>query len=175
LRRAKRADEFAGLISQLLEDAVPNEVGEVAREMTRAWKAMAHMSGRVDRIEITPDCEVRMLNSAGEDLHAIDKSAGASQVFTQALITAITKVSGKSFPFIVDTPLARLSREQRIGVLKTFTDRDGQVILLSTDEEVVDDKLAAIRDRIAAAFELRVTNDRGVSVTSVHPLQLNGA
>ena len=131
---------------------------------------MAHLSDRVDRIEITADCEVKMLTADGEDLHAIDKSAGASQVFTQALITAITKVSGRTFPFVVDTPLARLSRAQRIGVLKTFTDRPGQVILLSTDEEVIDDKLDAIRTRLVAAYELRVRNDKGIAVTSVHKL-----
>lgn len=172
LKRAQRADQFAQLLSRLLEDAVPTEVGAVAKEMTKAWKAMAHMSDRVEKIEITPSCEVRMLNKKGENLHLIDKSAGASQVFTQALITAITNVSGQTFPFVVDTPLARLSKEQRIGVLKTFTDRSGQVILLSTDEEVVDDKLDAIRDRVLSALELRVVLDNGVSVTSVHNLDI---
>ena len=139
--------------------------------MTQAWKAMAHLSDRVDRIEITPDCEVRMLTGDGEDLHGVDKSAGASQVFTQALITAITRVSGRTFPFVVDTPLARLSRAQRIGVLNTFTDRSGQVILLSTDEEVVDDKLDAIRERLVAAFELKIRSDKGIAVTSVRKLE----
>ena len=172
LQRANHADQYAQLIEELLKDALPSEVGEVAAEMTKAWKAMAHMSDRVDRIEITPECEVKMVTSDGEDLHVIDKSAGASQVFTQALITAITKVSGRTFPFVVDTPLARLSRAQRIGVLKTFTDRSGQVILLSTDEEVVDDKLDAIRSRLAAAYELQVYDDKGVSVTSVHELDV---
>ncbi len=170
LRRATYADRYADLIEGLLKDALPSEVGEVAEEMTRAWKAMAHLSDRVDRIEITPDCEVRMLTTNGENLHGIDKSAGASQVFTQALITAITKVSGRTFPFVVDTPLARLSRAQRIGVLKTFTDRSGQVILLSTDEEVVDDKLDAIRERLLAAFELKIHSDKGIAVTSVEKL-----
>ena len=170
LRPADYADRYGDLIQDLLKDALPSEVGEVAAEMTQAWKAMAHLSDRVDRIEITPDCEVKMLTADGEDLHGIDKSAGASQVFTQALITAITKVSGRTFPFVVDTPLARLSRAQRIGVLKTFTDRTGQVILLSTDEEVIDDKLDAIRTRLVAAFELKVRNDKGIVVTSVHKL-----
>ena len=110
LRRADYADRYADLINDLLKDALPSEVGEVAEEMTRAWKAMAHHSDRVDRIDITTDCEVKMLTANGEDLHGIDKSAGASQVFTQALITAITNVSGRTFPFVVDTPLARLSR-----------------------------------------------------------------
>ena len=170
LQRAEYADRYGDLIQDLLKDALPSEVGEVAKEMTRAWKAMAHLSDRVDRIEITPECEVKMLTADGENLHGIDKSAGASQIFTQALITAITEISGRIFPFVVDTPLARLSREQRIGVLKTFTNRPGQVILLSTDEEVVGDKLDAIRARLIAVFELNVRNDKGIVVTSVHKL-----
>ena len=172
LTYAERADAYIELIEDLLDDAVPYEVREVADEMTRAWKAMAHMSDRVDRIEITPDCEVRMITADGSDLHQIDQSAGGSQVFTQSLITALTKVSGRTFPFVVDTPLARLSLDQRIGVLKTFTDRPGQVILLSTDQEVVDDKLEAIRDRVMASFELKVAHDEGIAVTTVHELDL---
>ena len=74
LRRAGYADRYGDLIQDLLKDALPSEVGEVAEEMTRAWKAMAHLSDRVDRIEITADCEVKMLTADGEDLHAIDKS-----------------------------------------------------------------------------------------------------
>ena len=173
LTYAERADAYASLIGRLVKDAIPYEIGEVANEMTKAWKAMAHMSDRVERIEISPDCEVRMIASDGADLHQIDKSAGASQVFTQALITAITKVSSRTFPFVVDTPLARLSREQRIGVLKTFTDRPGQVILLSTDQEVVGDKLDAIRGRIVASHELKITHDNGIAVTTVHDLDLS--
>ena len=175
LVHAERADAYAKLIGDLFEDAVPSEVDEVAVEMTKAWKAMAHMSDRVERIDISRDCKVSMLAADGIDLHEIDKSAGASQVFTQALITAITRVSGRTFPFVVDTPLARLSRDQRIGVLMTFTDRTGQVILLSTDQEVVDDKLEAIRDRIARSYELRVVQDRGVAVTTVHELGRGGS
>ena len=172
LDNAARADAYARLIGDLLEEAVPHEVDAVATEMTSAWKAMAHLSDRVERISISPDCRVSMLASDGTDLHEIEKSAGASQVFTQALITAITRVSGRTFPFVVDTPLARLSRAQRLGVLKTFTDRPGQVILLSTDQEVVDDKLDAIRHRLAGSYELRIGHDRGVAVTTVHELDL---
>ena len=169
---AAKADAYVRLIEELLSGAVPHEVREVANEMTKAWKAMAHMSDRVDRIDISAECEVSMLAADGTDLRQIDQSAGASQVFTQALIAAITKVSRRTFPFVVDTPLARLSRVQRIGVLKTFTDRNGQVILLSTDQEVVDDKLDAIHDKIMASYELKVTHDRGVAVTTVHELDL---
>ena len=173
VRFAQKADAYAKLIDELIYDAVPFEVNEVAKHMTVAWKAMAHMSDRVDRIEISSSCEVKMLTSDGTDLHEIEKSAGANQVFTQALITAITQVSGRNFPFIVDTPLARLSREQRLGVLRTFTNRPGQVILLSTDQEVVDDKLDAIRHRILASHSLRVSYDRGIPNTRIEELDVS--
>ena len=110
LTYAARADAYISLIESLLEDTVPHEVGEVAKEMTKAWKAMAHMSNRIERIDITPDCQVKMVTVDGSDLHRIDKSAGASQVFTQALISAITKVSRRTFPFVVDSDRAIASR-----------------------------------------------------------------
>ena len=173
LRYAERADAYARLIGDLLTDALPIVVGEVGAEMTRAWKAMAHMPDRLKRIEISENCDVKMLTPDGSDLHQVEKSAGASQIFTQSLIKAITDVSGRVFPFIVDTPLARLSLEQRLGVLKTFTDRSGQVILLSTDQEVVDDKLEAIRDRLSRVYELSVTQDKNVPVTTVRRIELD--
>ena len=111
LDNAARADAYAKLIGDLLEEAVPHEVDAVATEMTSVWKAMAHLPDRVERIAISPDCKVSMLASDGTDLHEIEKSAGASQIFTLALITAITRVSGRTFPSVVDTPLARLSRD----------------------------------------------------------------
>lgn len=168
LARATLAEKASEVIEVILREAVPSQVGNLADEMTRAWKSMAHLKERVDRIEITPDCEVRMLTKKGENIHDIEKSAGGSQVFTQALIVAVTKVSERLFPFVVDTPLARLSKDQRIGVLRTFCDRsDGQVILLATDTEVVGEEREAIERRIQAAFELKVVVEDGIAVTSV--------
>ena len=46
------------------------------------------------------------------------------------------------------------------------------MILLSTDQEVVGDKLDAIRDKIAQVYGLKVTHDRGVAMTEVYELDL---
>jgi DNA sulfur modification protein DndD len=99
---------------------------------------------------------------------AVDAAFGWRRTdFTQALIQAIAKVSGRDFPFVVDTPLARLDVDHRIGVLRHFTDRAGQVILLSTDTEVVGPYLDAIRKRVLAAYRLNVHTEDGVTVTTV--------
>ena len=175
LTYAERADAYARLIAELVKDAIPYEIGEVANEMTKAWKAMAHMSDRVERIEISPNCEVRMIASDGADLHQIDKSAGASQVFYPSIDHGNHQGQQQDVPLRRrDTPLGpALSRDQRIGVLRTFTDRRGQVVLLSTDQEVVGDKLDAIRDRIVASHELKISHDNGIAVTTVHDLDLS--
>jgi DNA sulfur modification protein DndD len=167
LRLAERAETIADLITDILTEAVPAQVNEVAGAMTEAWAAMTHKKGIVDRIEITPDCEVKLLNRRGEDLRQLSLSAGEEQVFTQALIRAVARVSGRAFPFVVDTPLARLDEQHRIGVLRHFTDHSGQVILLSTDTEVVGPYLDAIRRRVLAAYKLSVRTEEGITVTSI--------
>jgi DNA sulfur modification protein DndD len=167
LRRAQRAEDIAKMINELLIDAVPSQVGEVGAAMTRAWRAMAHKKGLVERIEITPDCDVRLLSRQNEDLRTIQLSSGEEQIFTQSLIHAIAEVSSRDFPFVVDTPLARLDVEHRLGVLRYFTERQGQVILLSTDTEVVGPYLDAIRHRILEAYRLDAQTQDSVTVTTV--------
>ncbi len=166
-RRAKQAEIVTVLIDEVLKEAIPSQASALSSAMTRAWKSMAQDPDRIDRIVISSDCEVSIVNTKGENIHDIEKSAGASQIFTQALIWAINHVSDEDFPFIVDTPLARLSHEHRIGVLKTFLNRKGQVILLSTDEEVVNDKYDAIRDKILAAYQLKVRHETGIPITTI--------
>jgi DNA sulfur modification protein DndD len=97
LRRAKQAEAAAEMITALLRDALPTQVEEVAKRMTEAWNAMARKKGLVHRIEITPACEVRLLNRRGEDIRETQLSAGEEQIFTQSLIWAIAEVSGRAF------------------------------------------------------------------------------
>ena len=166
LRRARQAEAAAVMITALLTEALPSQVEEVAKRMTVAWTAMARKKGLVHRIEITRSCEVRLLNRRGEDIRETQLSAGEEQIFTQSLIWAIADISGRSFPFVVDTPLGRLDEQHRIGVLEHFTKRGGQVIMLSTDTEIVGPYLDAIRRRVLCAYKLDVQIDDGVTVTT---------
>lgn len=165
LRRARLAVAYADMIDELVRDAVPSQVGAVAQAMTDAFKSMARKKDMVARIEIEPDCTVRLLSRLGTDLRDRDLSAGEQQIFTQSLIWAIARISQREFPFVVDTPLGRLDEEHREGVLRHFTDRPGQVILLSTDTEIVGRYLDIIRPRILRTYRMRheIVGDVGVS------------
>lgn len=155
VRRAARAQMVAAMIDELVKEAVPDQIDAVGFAMTNAFREMAHKIDLVQRIEITDDCDVHLLNQRGRDLRDLDLSAGEKQVFTQSLISAIASVSGRSFPMIVDTPLGRLDHAHREAVLKHLAKRNGQIILLSTNTEVVGPYLDAVMQHVAKTYRVK--------------------
>ncbi|MFM7199289.1 MAG: DNA sulfur modification protein DndD [Myxococcota bacterium] len=155
LKRAALARKVVELVDDLLKEAAPRYNQRLGEEMTTIYRQMAHKR-RVEQIEISPDCEVKMLAAGGRELRStLDSSAGEDQIFALALISAIAEVSECVFPLVMDTPLARLDTQHRLNVLRYFTtDTKQQVILLSTPEEVHGQFLDAIRDRVCAAWRI---------------------
>lgn len=93
-------------------------------------------------------------------------SKGEKQVFLLSLYWAIIKSSGQNIPFIIDTPFARIDMEHRGQLTKLFfSSVSGQVIILSTDEEVVGAYHDIIADRIASEYVL--SNEKATGHTSV--------
>ncbi len=159
LRRAAKAEQVAALLETIAGDAVPTQIGAVATAMTTAYRSIAHKGRRIERIDIDKECNVRMLSKTGRDVREVLPSAGEKQIFTQALITAVVEVSGRVFPMIVDTPMGRLDEEHRKNVLKHLAKNNGQVILLSTDSEVVGDYLGVIRSRVLKSYVIHHEDD----------------
>lgn len=154
-RRIARAMEVATMVSEIVERAVPSQINEVAKVMTATHSEMAHKKDLVNKIDIDEECNVKLLNASGQDIRRFDISAGEKQVFTQALIYAVSSVSGRQFPLLIDTPLGRLDIDHRKGVLKHFANCEQQVILLSTNTEVVGEHLRAIESHVQKKHLLR--------------------
>ena len=92
-------------------------------------------------------------------------SAGEKQIFIMALYQALSKLNKIDVPYIVDTPFARIDREHRSKILTQFFKRlNGQVIILSTDEEIVDEYQNAIADVTSNTFLLQHTENGNTEV-----------
>ena len=155
IRRATRAMKVASMVDDIVANAVPSQMGAIAQAMTDAHHSMAHKKDIVDKIFIDKDCEVKLLNEKGMDIRRYDLSAGEKQIFTQALFSAVSSVSRRGFPMLVDTPLGRLDVEHRKGVLNHLAGRGHQVILLSTNTEVVGDYLKEIESHVQQKYLIR--------------------
>lgn len=169
LLKAMRAESVADMLERIIQEAMPAQFARVGEEMTRAYKAMAHKK-MVQRIDIGPDCHVRLLADGNVDMRSMDASAGEEQIFALSLIAAIAEVSDRNFPVVMDTPLARLDSDHRMGLLRHFTKHTSeQVIFLSQSDEINGPYLEAIRDRVIETY-LVETQDMGggVGLNRVH-------
>ena len=154
VRRAIRALKVSSMVDEVVAKAVPSQIEAIAEAMTNAHASMAHKKDLVERIHIAENCDVQLLNATGVDVRAYDLSAGEKQIFTQSLISAVSSVSGRGFPMLIDTPLGRLDIEHRKGVLKHLANREHQVILLSTDTEVVGEYLREVEAHVQKRYLL---------------------
>lgn len=94
-------------------------------------------------------------------------SAGEKQIFIMALYQALSQLNKIDVPYIVDTPFARIDKEHRGKILEQFFKQlNGQVIILSTDEEIVGDYCNVISDIVSNTFVLNHTINGNTEILS---------
>ena len=166
LRRAACAREVVTILGKIISKSVPEQMKKIADEMTKAHRKMAHKKDLIHRIDID-DGDVKLLNEQGNDVRGNDLSAGEEQIFTQSLFSAVSAVSKRAFPMVVDTPLSRLDENHRKGVLRHLAQRGEQVILLSTDTEVVGTYLQEIDPHIQQKYLIKYRLDGDIGRSTV--------
>lgn len=116
------------------------------------------------------DVYVETKNTAGEKIELpveVKKqlSAGEKQIFIMALYQSLSKLNKIDVPYIVDTPFARIDKDHRGKILDQFFKRlNGQVIILSTDEEIVDEYYAVLADAVSNTFVLQHTESSSTEI-----------
>lgn len=87
-------------------------------------------------------------------------SAGEKQIFIMALYQALSQLNKINVPYIIDTPFARIDKEHRSKILNQFFKKlSGQIIILSTDEEIVGEYRELIDDIVSDTFVLHHTEN----------------
>lgn len=139
--------ELQKMIRHSGENYMISQLGSIAYD---AYVA-AH---ECDAQEITLPVEVKQQLSAGE-----------KQIFIMALYQALSHLNKVSVPYIIDTPFARIDAEHRQNILNNFfMNLRGQIIILSTDEEIVDQYMDSISDTVSNFYLLHHTENGGTEV-----------
>ena len=92
-------------------------------------------------------------------------SAGEKQIFVMALYQALSHLNKINVPYIIDTPFARIDKEHRSNILEHFFKKlKGQIMILSTDEEIVSNYMDVVSDVISNTFVLNHTSNGNTEI-----------
>ena len=88
-------------------------------------------------------------------------SSGEKQIFVMSLYWAMMKQSKNELPYIIDTPFARIDTEHRANITEYFfKNLSGQLIILSTNEELSSEHMQAMRSQISHVYMLDYGQDQ---------------
>ena len=101
------------------------------------------------------------------ELDKTSLSAGEKQIFIMALYHSLVSLCDHEVPFIIDTPFARIDTDHRRNISKHFFSKlNGQVFILSTDEEIDSEHVRIMNDRILATYLLENADNKRTTVIS---------
>ena len=130
---------------------------------TKALEELYHLSGSdsyEELIDYYKNVEVTSIALPIE----IDKASlsnGEKQIFIMALYHSLVSLCNHELPFVIDTPFARIDTEHRHNISKHFFSKlNGQVFILSTNEEINSSHVKILKDKIAATYMLENTDNK---------------
>lgn len=161
----KILDKLKGMkeiLSHITEDYTTEIIDVLSKEMTATFRTLLSSKDKnlFEKVVINTDYEISLLDKMGRN-RVQDLSMGQGQIFTLAFITTLAKLASKGrqeieFPLFMDTPFARLSRENRDNLIQCIPDLTNQWILLLTDTELTNVELEAFNryGRVGRIYEL---------------------
>jgi len=166
------SEEIGFLIRNVGYDGLERRLGSVGMS-----ELLAHFSlqSREELATVLPMAtrDKNQISMLSETLHLYNRmelnqlSKGEKQVFILCLYWAIIKTSKQHVPFVIDTPFARIDTEHREQISKVFFPQiSDQVIILSTDEEVVGPYREVLFEHIAHEYLLEYDVKDGRTIVS---------
>lgn len=136
IKHSSRAREVLASFGDRL---LSNNLSRLETSILMCFRRLIRKTTLVDRISIHPESfRISVTNVAGQQIAASRLSAGERQLLAVATLWALAHASGRALPAVIDTPLSRLDSKHRGSLVENyFPIASHQVILLSTDEEVV--------------------------------------
>ena len=116
------------------------------------WQLLARKQDQVSDLRIASEggFSINLFDTYGKPIDKTKLSAGEKEILAISLIYALRRLTNRNLPIIIDTPLGRLDSKHRTNITKKyFPNASHQVILLSTDTEVVKDEYEAIKPHLA--------------------------
>ena len=192
---ARVQNRFEVLANQVLEsDSATREQSRIAREVGKAQQVLERFKEKVTAqnienirfnileslqdlyrkerlvsdVEINPRTyEVILHDSQGNRVSQSRLSAGERQLLATGQLWGLSKSTNRQLPTVIDTPVGRLDSSHRSHLVERYFPNAGrQVVLLSTDEEIVGSYHQQLSDVVGRSYLLEYSPESNSSTIS---------
>ena len=182
-RKAYREDRsrilhHSGMVRRTLvsfrQSVIRRHVSRIEALVLECYQQLLRKSSLVTRLLIDPDrFSITLMDRNGDALSPERLSAGERQLLAVALLWGLARASGRPLPTAIDTPLGRLDSSHRMHVVERYLPfASHQVLIFSTDEEIVGEYLERLGPWIGRSYLLAYDDHRGA--TQVVPGYFDG-
>lgn len=171
-RMKARISDVASTLKTYKTKLLERKLEQIQTISLDLFNALHRKSGFIQKVIINPaTLEINLRDHSDHILPITQISSGERQLLMTSLIWAIAKASGRSLPFIIDTPLGRLDSNHRDKLLtKFYPIASHQVILLSTDQEISENEYLSLGPHISKEYEIHFDIEyKASTVNPVYP------
>lgn len=163
IKRPKQVEDVQTVLAEYTTQLTQAKIVTLSNAIVEGFNQLSHKPDRMKRVELNPQIfAVTLYDTDNRSISKDELSAGEQQIYTTALLWGLARTSGKPLPMILDTPLGRLdSKHRQLLVEHYFPYVSHQVILLSTDTEIVGSLLSLLTPHISHTFHLAYQQAEG--------------
>lgn len=156
LRMLKHSQKVRDTLGRFRTKIVQRHTENMEALMLESFRKLLRKRELVQGLTINPETfEATLTTKEGKPLPFDRLSAGEKQLLATSLLWGLARASGRPVPTIIDTPLGRLDSSHRRHLIERyFPSASHQVLLLSTDEEIVGNYLKELTPFISRTYLL---------------------
>lgn len=161
-----RLQSGKAILPQFAEKVRNKNISALERKIKECLDLLIRKKNFVSEVTIDKDSYLLTINVTGKGpIPAMNLSAGERQLLAVSVLWGLASLSGRELPAIVDTPLGRLDSNSRKNLIENYFPHAGrQVILLSTDEEIVDKYYKSLKPHLARQYVIEYDDTQQSSV-----------
>ena len=163
IKRPKQVEDVRTVLAEYTVQLTQAKIVTLSSAIVERFNQLSHKPDRIKHVELDPQTfAVTLYDTYNRSISKDELSAGEQQIYTTALLWGLARTSGKPLPMILDTPLGRLDTIHRqLLVEHYFPYVSHQVVLLSTDTEIVGNLLSLLKPHISYTFRLAYQQTEG--------------
>lgn len=162
-RMLKHSSKVRDTLEKFRTRVIQHHIARMESLMLESFQKLLRKNDLVTGLSINPETfEPTLTGRDGRTLPIERLSAGERQLLATSMLWGLARASGRPVPTIIDTPLGRLDSSHRKHLVERyFPNASHQVLLLSTDEEIVGKYLESIKPYTTRTYLLAHNEQAG--------------